>query len=456
MRLSLAVLLSLATVLPAEDELADVRAALAKRRYERARALLAPACKKRNRDAMRMLGEMCHNGVGGPRDGDAAERWLRFAIEYGDLAAEKTLWKLRETPWAAAVVEEGREAMLQGDPLAAIRLWRRAADEGLSRDAALALGAIFGGKEFHSLAESVRAYRRAAYGGRLRAVFDAGQRHMHDDPSLAATVISLALTEARAKKSVLPPEQEVLDAWTARAQGGDLDALASLGMLYVVGGQADRGLLYVWQAAERGHVGAAGALYGEFVGTRIGPPDPEASEHWMRIAAERGHADSLAAAGMKLAQSDRAKAVPTLRRAAERGSGVARYVMGMCHWQEGWGVERDAVRAVAYLDVGVEQREPFAMFLLGVFRIKGFGGKEDPAAGWALVAHAAGLGNKPSLDAIRRGAKEGRPHAVFQLARLRIRGHRVPRNQDDGLNTIRTVAAAGCEPARAWLKRWGP
>ncbi len=174
--------------------------------------------------------------------------------------------------------------------------------------------------------------------------------------------------EALARKDYLQAGLE----FEAAAKGGNVQAMAALGLLYNegLGVERDARQAFEWfeKAAEAGHVPSQGQLAGMY-STGQGTPKHDA------------------------------KSLFWARRAAEGGDPVSQYIMGVRH-AEGMGVRRNAGQALLWFGAAAEQGHPQAQYSMGFLMTQGAAlNKSDVEARelrqqaykWLLIARRNGV-----------------------------------------------------------------
>jgi len=112
-------------------------------------------------------------------------------------------------------------------------------------------------------------------------------------------------------------------------------------------------------------------------------------------AAASAKSDTLSAGLRAYQREDYSRAAPLLLLEAERGVPIAQTYIGYMY-QNGFGVPRDYVVAVAWLNQAAQQGEPTAQFLLGLLFDKGYGVPQDwvQAEVWLNLAASRASGRE--------------------------------------------------------------
>ncbi len=170
--------------------------------------------------------------------------------------------------------------------------------------------------------------------------------------------------------------------------------------------------------------------------------------------------------------SNMPRAVSYLEQAADAGNAVAQAALGTTIYYYGvGGIAADGVKAVKYLQMGVEQGDPMSMYALGNLMVNGdkWTG-ENRTEGWALVSRAAQAGNTRAMWRLATAKSDGSsgqnqdlPEAVrlmrlaaengdgvgqFGWGQMLYFGLGVPVNKAEGLRFTRMAADAGSYDAQ--------
>lgn len=256
---------------------------------------------------------------------------------------------------------------------------------------------------------------------------------------LRAAVLMIALGAAGCATRALTSSPASLSAEGLAAQSrcdaGDLDACAALGAMYLRGLGAVRDLdaaeTVLEGACAAGHVGACADLGEVYVERRQTDASLTEAVRLFDTACERGSSKGCARLGRSLlygigvpadidqavgllrsvcqrndpegcltlggfymgaggARTDYGTARPFLEAAVAQGAGHG--TLAVMYWQ-GYGVERDAVRARELMEQGCEQGEASACVNLGIMCQLGEGGPADHQAAVAHFRRACQLGS---------------------------------------------------------------
>lgn len=127
----------------------------------------------------------------------------------------------------------------------------------------------------------------------------------------------------------------------------------------------------------------------------------QAKDYFHR-AADLGFTPAQTVTGYYNEQNNAQAAIEWYRKAAEKGDGLAQWVLGRMYW-EGTGTSRDRVLAEKWLGIAAKRGNPYAQYLLGVVR-------ED-------------LDYLSSPDLFRKAAEAGIPEAMRKLAEKLDKGY---------------------------------
>ena len=172
---------------------------------------------------------------------------------------------------------------------------------------------------------------------------------------LSAAVMILAVRLAVA--------DELVDAFKADAEQGDVAAMSLLGYIYETGEGVPQNyteaVRWYRMSAERGFALAQVSLGLMYVNGRGVPQNDTEAVRWYRMSAERGFAAAQVKLGIMYftgrgVPRDDVEAVRLYRLAAEQGDGVGQIQLGMMY-SLGQGVPRDDVQAYAWMNIGIAQ-----------------------------------------------------------------------------------------------------
>ena len=163
--------------------------------------------------------------------------------------------------------------------------------------------------------------------------------------------------------------------------------------------------------------------------------DTERAEELLRRAADQGNKYAQYTLGKalldgKVLPQDIPEAIQMLKASADQGFPQAEYTIGKLLY-EGKTVEKDLMKAIEYLEKAAERGNPYAAYLAGKIRLT-----EDTL--------------KDIEKAIRNfeiAAQAGNAYAEYQLGRLFFFGNDVPRDEDKGMEYLKSSAEHGNEYA---------
>jgi TPR repeat protein len=215
------------------------------------------------------------------------------------------------------------------------------------------------------------------------------------NPSGAAASLAAAKAFYRARNY-----EAAAPAFEQAAEGGNAEAMACLGNMYLYGRgmdpQPSTGFEWVHRAAmvERDPHGmyALAIAYLNGVGT---DQRDYLAIHWFRKAAEKGHAEAMRSLGSlaQQTQTDSAYhlALDWYRKAADAGSLDARVDVGLMY-EQGWGVPADTASALRLYRGAAQAGSPRGMVAMGRVYQHGIGVRQDyeRAMAWYLAAARAG------------------------------------------------------------------
>ena len=196
------------------------------------------------------------------------------------------------------------------------------------------------------------------------------------------------------------------------AQGGNPDAMFSLGIFHLDQREPQPALEWLKKAAEKKHAEAIEALGEEYINGSFGEPDFEEGAKWLKQAAHQGslpaqtRLGSLALAG-KLTGTRPAGAIRWFRPAAEKGYAEAQTRLGGLLW-EGDVVKQDLKNGMMWMRKAADQRYAFAEASLATMHAQGLLGDEPNF--------------KESSKWARRGAMQGDALAQRTLGFLYLEG----------------------------------
>ena len=307
-----------------------------------------------------------------------------------------------------------RQAAMNGDPTAAYEIGLRFA-EGTG------VAVNYG--------EAAKWYDRAARAGVVPAIFQLG--------TLYENGLGVAQNDAEAAR------------WYGRAaELGDAGGQNNLGRMYASGRGVARNdaQAVVWyrKAAERGYAVAQynlGIAYRDGLG--LARDDAQAIV-WLRKAADQGDADAqealrgMEADGRANPNQDQLAAVlRDTRAAAERGDVRAQSELGVMY-QNGRGVARDNVQAVAWYRKAADQGDAVGQFNLGLMYRQGLGVARDDAQ---------------AVSWYRKAADQGLAQAQYNLGSMYANGLGVARDDTEAVSWCRKAAEQGLAQAQ-YILAW--
>ena len=322
--------------------------------------------------------------------------------------------------------------LLKRDDAEALRLLRKAADQGLlAAQESLGIFSAMGiGMEHPAPAEALEWYKKAAQQGSLDAATNIALMYadgtgIPKDPAQAMTWFrraaeggdataqyNLALIYGRGKD--VPQDYKESVRWlTAAADQNVLPASLDLAAFYLHppdGTAADvgRAIHYYEKAADLGSVPAAAMLGNIFANSAEGKPDYQQAVTWYRKAAEQGHPDAQFGLALRYALGqgvplDLEEALRLFIAAANQGHAAAQYNLATMY-EEGKGTPADPALAAHYYQLSAEQGMPQAQFRLGRL----LAGKKESRADqvsaykWLMLAGNSIKESSPILSDLRK------------------------------------------------------
>lgn len=196
----------------------------------------------------------------------------------------------------------------------------------------------------------------------------------------------------------------------------------------------------------------------------------------LRAAAEKGDAEAQFELGLYYefgicVADDKMTAEKLFRQAAEQGHRAAR---AMC-CGEGYGVKKDAVKAITLFHQAAEAGDAWSQFWLGSF----YGANNAPEKSLHWFRKAAEQGNswgqvflgmwylgigknenapedpKRGFEWCRKSAEQGNVMGQLILGGCHAGGKGVPKDIEKAVYWLRKAAEQDCEPAKAALKKLG-
>ena len=323
-------------------------------------------------------------------------------------------------------------ALLRNDESEALRLLKRAADQGYVA-AEESLGILYSagiGMPRPNPEEALAWYRKAAQHGSIDAATniatmyataDGVPRDMDvaitwfrqaADAGGATAQYNLALIYGRGD-GVPRDDQEFMD-WLVKAADQDvIPALLDLAYQYLhppEGSKPDipAATQRYRRAAELGDSGAQAMLGDIFSGGTLVPANYAEAVKWYRMAADQGQRDGEfgLAARYVLGQgveADQAEALRWFKAAADQGHADAQYDIGRMY-ETGTGAASELSLAVHYYQLAAQQGVVKAQYCLGVLLAKGQGVPTDRVAAykWLMLAQDSVPGSAAVLNDLRK------------------------------------------------------
>jgi TPR repeat protein len=294
--------------------------------------LMRTAAEKGDPEAQFLIGLQYKVGDGVARDQVEAARWLRQSAETGHTEAQYALGTLQAESGGADDATEAAK-------------WLRAAAAQGNAAAMLSLGTLYSRSDTagHDLAEALRWYHQAA---------EAGQ---------AGAARVLAEHYARGLGVARDPEQ-ALEWYRKAAELGDQGARFVLDRIEAVTKAVTddpaKALADWRREAEKGDAGAGLALELIVVRARAMDEDPAETVRWSLLLSGLRGAEAHVVRGLMLENGiamnrDSAAAVASYRKAAELGSGLGQYRLGLM-FAAGRGVAEDPVEAGVWLSLAAK------------------------------------------------------------------------------------------------------
>ena len=233
-----------------------------------------------------------------------------------------------------------------------------------------------------------------------------------------------------------------IDKLIEKAELGDVDAQANLGIYYYEGQDVDQNykeaVKWLRKAAECGHIEAQymlGIYYNYDCSEEEGGLNMKEAMRWFLKAAEQGHADALYQLGdyyyygkddyseaekyfLRAAEQghDEAQfilgasiydevndeeAVKWLRKAAEQGHDKAQFYLGS-YYEDGIGVEKNISEAVKWCRKAAEQNHAEAQFCLGFYYEEGIGVEKNMLEAMKWYQKAAKQGEYRAKERLKQ------------------------------------------------------
>ena len=163
--------------------------------------------------------------------------------------------------------------------------------------------------------------------------------------------------------------------------------------------------------------------------------DTERAEELLKRAADQGNKYAQYTLGKalldgKVLPQDIPEAIRLLKASADQGFPQAEYTIGKLLY-EGKTVEKDLMKAIEYLEKAAERGNPYAAYLAGKIRLTEESLKDIEKA----------------IRNFEIAAQAGNAYAEYQLGRLFFFGNDVPRDEDKGMEYLKSSAEHGNEYA---------
>jgi TPR repeat protein len=198
----------------------------------------------------------------------------------------------------------------------------------------------------------------------------------------------------------ISPEQE-LAALTKKAEAGDAEAQAKLGLMYATGKGVPKDVAkaveWFQKAAALGNSDAQNNLGVSYANGYGVPKDAAKAVEWYQKAAAQGNPNAQAKLGSMYdtgegVPKDAAKAVEWFQKAAALGNSDAQLILGIMY-DNGDGVPKDGAKAVEWYQKAAAQGNDGAQFNLGSMYFKGDGVPMDIAKAMEWFQKAAAQGS---------------------------------------------------------------
>ena len=437
-----------------------------------------------NVDAMLYVAECYAEGLGVPRDNEAARHLYAVAAQAGHAQAQFELGRMLldevEAPKDESTARSWmRRAARQGHPGA--RLALEALDERIDQPAqSMSSVPPFGGKERRNQDGQWAKYVQQH--GRARDAFDLGvmyaqgvgvERNVRQARAWYRRAADMGLADGQyhvglQRQSVDP--MEATDWFRRAAEQGHVQAQLALAEVFENVDEAaattTEGLYWTTRAALAGNPAALYRLWDETRGQNM-----RAHDTLLEQAATKGHASAQFDMGERCVSGlanarDWAAAFRWYEAAALQGHAQAQCALGDCY-ASGQGTRQDKRKAFSWYALAAEQNIPRAMWNLGEMYAQGLPGIEaDAKKAASLCKRAANAGFAPARSTLGAlfakagrfdrathwwslAAKQGDLEATFNLAQCCRSGKGVARDMEVAFELFLRAAEGGLRTAQS-------
>lgn len=221
------------------------------------------------------------------------------------------------------------------------------------------------------------------------------------------------------------------------------EALLEQGMDYIENDDVDRGLPYLKQAAELGHLEAQVMYLSTLLEQSNGKDDTKEIKkcvEWIRTAAIDGNPEGQAMLGLLYSEGagvpeNQETAVKWYRKAALQGNADAQYYLGKCYYL-GKGVAENDAEAVKWFQKAAVQGDAYAQYYLGECYYLGRGIAENDAE---------------AVKWFQKAVEQGNADAQFQLGHCYLNGNGVLKDERKSAALYQKAANQGHAKAQYWL-----
>ena len=288
---------------------------------------------------------------------------------------------------AAELASQGKQKLAANDDLAALDLFRRAANAG-NTDGINGLGHMYstGRGVAKDEAEAVKWYRKAAEAGNAKGMCNLGAMYANG-------------------RGVTKDDAEAVKWYRKAAEAGNADGMCGLGWMYANGRGVikDDGEAVKWyrKAAEAGNAAGMFGLGWMYANARGVIKDDGEALKWYRKAAEAGNADGMCNLGAMYANGrgvamDDVEAAKWYRKAADAEQPAAMFNLGLMY-ADGRGVTQDYAEAMKWYRKSAEAGNADGMCKLGWMYADGRGVIKDDLAAFFLFRKSAEAGNAAGM-----------------------------------------------------------
>lgn len=357
-------------------------------------------------------------------------------VERNDVLAYYLLWQAKEANLGrtaevelAHLLVEGGEGV-EADPDLARQLYEQAASLG-KEQALEALSAAYapGGWLEESRAQSLAYAER--YAKRLEA--SAGEGDIGAMLQLASLYATDGLLGGQPDRRIHWLQQA--------AEAGDLDALVQVGREMTEAGEYRQGIVLLEEAARQGHVMAMTYLGQVLLAAEpTGRPERNNAERWLREAIQAGSVDAQVILGRALVEGqagldDLPRGMGLLYQAAEQNHPLALAQLGAVLMDDERVPSQPTV-AAGYLARSHQLGHPWATQQLGAAYLVGRGVSRDPERAEQLL---------------RNAVKRGQSGAMRLLGEAYLKGDPLPLQPSRGETLLTQSAQAGDTTAMSLL-----